>query len=200
MLLPARVLCPLFAAALLTGAFAVAAAPAASAAESAYDSRVTALDYTLKLAQAGDRDAMYALAQTYESGAGVATDLYEAARWYSRAAAAGHPMGNAGHERCLEKLRVRQTPAPVVQREVVYTQPVQREVVYAAPVVSSVVVGGCTSWPRYDSCHSHYVDPCHSRYVRPSFGTSVHFSNHCSPRVGVSFGFSIGRSFGRHCH
>ena len=59
----------------------------------------------LRSAQAGDARAMFRTGQNYERGLGVARDLGEATRWYSRAAAAGDPDARA---------RLNQLAAPVM--------------------------------------------------------------------------------------
>lgn len=47
--------------------------------------------YLLPAAEAGLVHAQYALAISYECGAGVDIDTAQSARWYKAAAAQGHP-------------------------------------------------------------------------------------------------------------
>jgi cell division septation protein DedD len=49
------------------------------------------------LAEKGDGDAAFDLAQAYKLGRGVPTDLAQAKLWYGAAAKAGHPQGTANY-------------------------------------------------------------------------------------------------------
>jgi cell division septation protein DedD len=64
------------------------------------------------LAEAGDGDAQFNLAQAYRLGQGVAADQTLAFNWYQRSAASGHPVGQANYGLILFEKGQRQAAMP----------------------------------------------------------------------------------------
>ncbi|WP_419825830.1 SPOR domain-containing protein [Sphingomonas sp.] len=68
------------------------------------------------LAEKGDRDAAFDLAQAYKLGRGVPTDMAQAKQWYGTAAKAGHPQGIANYGLLLFQDGQRREAMPWVDR------------------------------------------------------------------------------------
>jgi cell division septation protein DedD len=68
------------------------------------------------LAQAGDGDAAFNLAQAYKLGRGVPTDLGQAKTWYGKAAQAGHVQGAANYGLLLFQDGDRRSAMPWIEK------------------------------------------------------------------------------------
>ena len=68
------------------------------------------------LAEAGDGDAAFNLAQAYKLGRGVPTDLGQAKTWYGKAAQAGHVQGAANYGLLLFQDGDRRSAMPWIEK------------------------------------------------------------------------------------
>jgi TPR repeat protein len=73
-----------------------------------------AMEWCLKAAKRGDRDAMEQIGKMYEYGQGVATNEAEAVKWYSKAT----EKGNKDAKAALQALQDRQKPRKEQARKV----------------------------------------------------------------------------------
>jgi cell division septation protein DedD len=97
------------------------------------------------LAEAGDGDAAFNLAQAYKLGRGVPTDLGQAKTWYGKAAQAGHVQGAANYGLLLFQDGDRRSAMPWIEKAAAAGDP-RAQYVFGTALFNGDLAA--RDWPR----------------------------------------------------
>jgi TPR repeat protein len=97
------------------------------------------------LAEQGDPDAAFNLAQAYKLGRGVPSDLAQAKLWYGKAAQAGHPQATANYGLLLFQDGDRKAAMPWIEKASAAGDP-RAQYVYGTALFNGDLAP--RDWPR----------------------------------------------------